>query len=125
MQVLLLSRDLLVLSQVQGAAERAGAGLEVAGDGAITAAKCGTRMIDLVVVDLSTPSLQIAELMAAIHQTSPPPRVCAFAPHVQEEKLNAARMAGCDEVVARGQLQAMLDRALSPQAEQDDMGTSR
>jgi hypothetical protein len=36
-------------------------------------------------------------------------RVVAFGPHVHEERLAAARNAGCDEVVSRGEFFARLD----------------
>jgi hypothetical protein len=41
------------------------------------------------------------------------PRVIAFGPHVHEERLQAARKAGCDEVVSRGQFFAQVEGMLA------------
>ena len=58
-----------------------------------------------VVIDLETPGLDIAALMSGLPAVDKP-RVVAFGPHVHERLLNAARDAGCDAVLTRGQITA-------------------
>jgi DNA-binding response OmpR family regulator len=114
MTVVLLSSDLAVLSRVEGAARRADQAVRQAASGAQAAGICANENVRLVVVDLSTPSLEIA---AVIHQLrnepSSAPRVIAFGPHVHEQRLAEARDAGCDLVVTRGQFFSQLDSLLS------------
>ena len=115
MNVLLLSRDLVISSQVEGAASRTGVAVTVCHDSAQATAICREQAIDLVLVDLSIASLNVADVVDSLRDASDHPiRICAFGPHVHEGKLQAAREAGCNEVISRGQLHATLDRVLRP-----------
>ena len=67
----------------------------------------------LVLVDLSTSGLKIGELLPKLRAVSPQARVIAFGPHVHTGLLAAAREAGCDLVVSRGELHARIDSYLS------------
>jgi DNA-binding response OmpR family regulator len=104
MNIVLVSRDLMLLSRTQGAATKTGATLrnatndEQARDWVAEADCCG------IVIDLRTPGLKIGELVSAIYETrgSEFP-VIACGPHVHEAALNAAREAGCSMVATRGQ----------------------
>jgi hypothetical protein len=55
-----------------------------------------------MIVDLETPGLDPAALMRELPASRP--RVIAFGPHVHKERLDAARQAGCDAVLTRGQI---------------------
>ncbi len=82
---------------------------------------------EIVIVDLSAPGVDIAQLMqtiAAGSSSSGPssdataaslvaPKVVAFAPHVHEQKLAAAQSAGCDAVLTRGQFDRSIADILS------------
>lgn len=90
-----LTADLMFAARIRGAAPDAAAVqslaklLEVAGP--------ATRM---VLVDL-----QAREAVAAVERvraSAPNARVVAFAPHVAEDVLAAARSAGADQVMTRG-----------------------
>jgi CheY-like chemotaxis protein len=56
-----------------------------------------------VVIDLETPGVDIADLVVAIRPQGDL-RVVAFGPHVHAARLEAARAAGCDAVLSRGQV---------------------
>jgi hypothetical protein len=109
--VLLLSTDLLVGSQVLGAARALGVAARqvqsLADLRAALASPAARVLVDLSLAGLNLPA--VVEL--ARDQPSPVP-VVAFGPHVQTGLLAAARDAGCDEVLARGQFTSQLGRVL-------------
>lgn len=93
-RVAALVLDLMFASRVRGAAPEAGIART---PGALLAAVGpGTR---LVLVDLQAAGA--LEAIRGVVQRSPAPRVVAWAPHVLEDVLEAAREAGA-EVMARG-----------------------
>jgi CheY-like chemotaxis protein len=106
MNVVLFSRDLMLLARTQGAANKTGATLlnatsdEQTLNWGTVANCCG------IVIDLRTPGLKIDELVSAIRETrgSEFP-IVACGPHVQDAALNAAREAGCSLVATRGQFE--------------------
>lgn len=106
MNVVLLSRDLMLLSRTQGAANKAGVTLrnatsdDQANNWAADSECCG------IIVDLRTPGLKIAELVADLRNSRGDAlAVVACGPHVQEASLAAAREAGCNVVATRGQFE--------------------
>ncbi len=106
--VVLLTTDLLLASRIQGAASGAGIALQTVLSVDQCATTCGTEQVTGLLLDLEHPGLNLSELWQRI------PRreqcwVVATGPHVQTERLAAARTAGCDEVLSRGRL----DRDLS------------
>jgi DNA-binding response OmpR family regulator len=114
MQVVLLSTDLMVVSRVQGAAARTGASVRVAADVPAAAKLHGDLPADLVIADLATSPLAIDSLISQLKANAKPPaRVVAFGPHVHEEWLAAARAAGCDVVMARGQFFSQVESLLA------------
>jgi CheY-like chemotaxis protein len=71
---------------------------------------CSGETPSLLIIDLSTPALDVAALMQQLRATgNAVPRTVAFGPHVHEERLAAAREAGCDQVLSRGEFFARLD----------------
>ena len=63
----------------------------------------------LVIVDLSTANLDVAALLKSLEGLADePPAVWAFGPHVHENRLEAARRAGCQLVLTRGQFHAQI-----------------
>ena len=108
--VLLYSADLMAASRVEGAAARAGVAFSTVSTPAQLAAKLDQETVQLVIVDLSSPGLDVSALVDTVRKGRPaPPPIIAFGPHVHEPLLAAAREAGCDEVVSRGQFFAKLD----------------
>ena len=112
MKLLLLSSDLMLASAAHGAASRHGAELRNAADANAVMAACQESDVRLVVVDLRTPGLDIGALANGLKQLDPAPHILACAPHVHEASLAAARAAGCDEVVSRGEVERRLDATL-------------
>ena len=64
--------------------------------------KAQGQSLDLVIIDLSLPRLDLRELIVGLRALPNPPRtIVGFAPHVQEAALLAAQQAGCDVVMPR------------------------
>jgi DNA-binding NarL/FixJ family response regulator len=123
-RVVLFSSDLMVVSRVEGAARNAGMSLQSVATIDALLSHCAATDVALLIVDLSTPSLDVAALVDSVKKgRAPAPAIVAFGPHVHESLLSAARAAGCDEVVSRGQffaqVEAILRRAITSQAAQD------
>jgi CheY-like chemotaxis protein len=111
--VVLFSRDLAVLSRVEGAAARVGKSVKSATTAAQALDICNGEECDTVLIDLSSPAIDISALVGQLKSMMPPStRTIAFGPHVHEDRLDAARRAGCDQVVSRGQFFAQLDTIL-------------
>ncbi|MGH7194079.1 MAG: hypothetical protein ACREJM_11205, partial [Candidatus Saccharimonadales bacterium] len=104
--------DLACLANVSGAAKRAGHELRTAMTvAAIDDKLAGAR---LVILDLNTGGLDLAELVAQLRARLPAgAAIWAFGPHVHESKLAEASAAGCERVLARGQFYARLDALLA------------
>jgi CheY-like chemotaxis protein len=113
MKVVLLSSDLVVASRVQGAAAQTGAEIRAASSAAAAIEICSKVQVDVLIVDLSMPSLDSTALVNQLRaDASRSVRVVAFGPHVHENRLAVAREAGCDLVVSRGKFFAEIDSIL-------------
>lgn len=119
LSILLVTRDLMVASRIAGAAAPIPAIVE-------TLAPAGTPRggpYDVVLVDLQTPGIAAADLVAAArsivaaHAHLRGGAVLAFGPHVATDRLAEASAAGADLVVSRGEvlgsLRAVIDRVRS------------
>jgi DNA-binding response OmpR family regulator len=114
MTVVLLTADLTVVSQVEGAATRVGTVLRAVSSESAAVELCIAEQAELLIIDLNAPSLNIKTIVEQVKTSaSAPPRIVAFGPHVHEERLAAAREAGCDEVVSRGRFLSQLDVLIS------------
>jgi DNA-binding NarL/FixJ family response regulator len=121
MHAVLLTGDLMVASRVAGAAARVGVSLETAATVERAVALCEQGRARLVLVDLSAPALKPRELVERLASVATVrPRIVAFGPHVHEALLSAAREAGCDEVVSRGEFFARLDAIVQCPDKGDD-----
>ncbi len=109
MSVVLLTNDLMFSSQVTVAAQQAGVTAQIAWNPQQLAEQATTAR--LVLLDL-TARFEPADVVAELKKMSPPPRVIAFGPHVQTERLHAASQAGCDAVLSRGEFHARLGEIL-------------
>jgi CheY-like chemotaxis protein len=113
MQVILVSVDIMLAATSGGIAGRHG--LEATGtvsaEQAIQLAE--SPFPQLVAIDLRLPGLDIESLVARLRRTNPRLKIVAFAPHVHEQSLAAAKAAGCDEVFTRGQFERRLEALLS------------
>jgi CheY-like chemotaxis protein len=100
--VLMITGDLVFSSRVTGVAETLGVRLQVepAFNGSIESRSIHETAV--LILDLSTPGLDVAAVMAALAEQARPV-VIAYAAHVAKSRLEEARAAGCDEVLTRGQ----------------------
>jgi len=113
MTIVLLSTDLMVVSRVEGAAAKSGQSHRAASNAIQAIDFCRAEPSGVLIVDLGMPTLDVNALVGELKAgAQAPPRIVAFGPHVHEERLAAARQAGCDEVVSRGQFFAQLDAIL-------------
>ena len=113
MTIVLLSGDLLIVSRVSGAAAQQGLAFKSAATAEQATELCRAHAARILIVDLSTPSLDVADLVAGVKNGDDnPPTIVAFGPHVHEKRLAAARDAGCDRVVSRGQFMSQLESLL-------------
>ena len=110
MSAVLLTTDLACLSSVTEMAKFYGLSVEPAmSPAALLKEDAGRR---LVLLDLNSPGIHPAELVPQIRSLQPSAVIIAFGPHVHEVKLSAARAAGCDEVLTRGQFHRTLGQIL-------------
>jgi len=109
---LLISADLFFSTKVTGTATQLGLFVDVVGDVARAVAKLKGKAYGCVIIDLSTPALDVAEVMSARTDKDNCP-VIAFGPHVLTARLNEAREAGCDEVMPRSKFSAVLPEILA------------
>ncbi|HWB11346.1 MAG TPA: hypothetical protein VG826_19105 [Pirellulales bacterium] len=108
--ILLITTDLACSSSVAGAAKRAGAELRTALGLAGIDAKLEPEAPALAILDLSTAGLNLQDLVPQLRaRLAEGGRIIAFGPHVHTARLGAAREAGCDLVVSRGEFHARLD----------------
>jgi CheY-like chemotaxis protein len=112
-KIVLFSVDLMLLSAAQGVADRQRATLVVTGDARAAVAAAGDAEARLAAIDLRAPGLDVGTLVAGLRSARQQPiHVLAGGPHVHEASLAAARAAGCDEVVTRGEFERRLDAAV-------------
>ncbi len=115
MTVLFLTSDLVFSSRVAASASQMGATLRTVMAPAKLADEFAAHPdVSLLLIDLYMPGLDIAavvvEARAAVSHSL---GIVAYGPHVHEDRLGAAREAGCDEVLTRGQFNSQIDAVLS------------
>ena len=108
---LLISRDLLFTSKVTGTASELGLTVQTVFDGPSAVARIAAEKVPAVFVDLAAPGLDLPGFMAALPAGNPP-AVIAFGSHVATAILQAAREAGCADVLPRSRFSAELPEIL-------------
>jgi DNA-binding response OmpR family regulator len=102
--IALLSNDLMFAPSVGAAASARGTSLRVATSPAELQTIAETSPLCLVIVDLATPGVDVASVVKQLRAaTTSSPAIIAFGAHVHAQMLDAARDAGCDDVLTRGQ----------------------
>lgn len=102
-KVVLLSTDLMISSLVSGAVGPLEATLVTVGT-AVSALEAIAGEEAILVIDLRLSGLDVGKLVASARQAGVSSlQIVAFGPHVHEANLAAAREAGCDAVLTRGQ----------------------
>ena len=113
-QGLILTRELFFGSKVTGTARELGFRVDMVSDVAQIRerlAQPGSNCRCLF-VDLALPGLSLDELLAGLPTGDARPKVIAFGAHVHAARLDAAREAGCDEVLPHSRLSATLPEIL-------------
>jgi CheY-like chemotaxis protein len=114
MAVLLVSRDLMGASRVEGAARLAGVEFRMVGSVDDAIEFCATTPVSLVMVDLTLAGLDVAVLVERLKcRETITTTIVAYGPHVHEAALEAAKSAGCDQVLSRGQFISQVDAIIA------------
>ena len=117
MAALALISELATQSQATAAATRSAAVLKTVASELALLAEAEQNPPGLVILDLSHPGLSAAELVPRLKALlGSQVTIVAFGPHVHHERLEAARQAGCDVVISRGQFHAQIDQILAQYA---------
>ncbi len=104
----------MTASQVAAAATRTGADYTSVTSVEALIESCEQAATDLVIVDLLLPGLDVANLVERLSAFENPPRqTIGFGPHVHAQRLAAARAAGLDAVLTRGDFHRRVDEILS------------
>ncbi len=108
---LLVSRDLFFTSKITGTAEMLEFEVQVVGDAQTAVQRVAEKPHACVFLDLADPVLDVTEFFAGLPADGRPP-VVAFGSHVATARLQAARDAGCDDVLPRSRFSASLPELL-------------
>lgn len=110
-QIVILCSDMLFLSKITGVAKH----LEFSYCTALSAKRASESIVEgaqqLLLVDLNQPDLNW-ETLTSIHERCSNVVSIAFGPHVDTERLEKARVAGCTQVLPRSQFSAQLPQLL-------------
>jgi CheY-like chemotaxis protein len=109
---LLISRDLFFTSKVTGTASALGVDVQVVGDAHSAAEQVGASDYRCIFIDLADIGLDVGAFFEALKGGLHPP-VIAFGSHVATARLQAAREAGCDEVMPRSRFSSSLQDLLT------------
>ncbi len=118
---LLISRDLFFISKVTGTAASLGIDMRVVADVQAAAQLANAERVQCVFVDLADEGLEIAEYFVGLKSGQPESGVSesarsapviAFGSHVATARLDAARDAGCTDVMPRSRFSASLPEVL-------------
>lgn len=105
MKLIILSRDLMFTSRLEGVARKLALTVAQASDMESAVAIVAAGDCRFLIVDLQLPNLDVKKLVDGVRASNAEPvQIIACGPHVHAQRLEAARQAGCDQVVSRGQL---------------------
>lgn len=105
--VLVVCKDLMFSSQLNGAVQRAGLVPQTCLGQKTAEASLAQHEIQWVIVDLEMEKLDLPKLRELTSC-----KLIAFGPHVHTERLESAQQAGFDAVLSRGQISSGLDQLL-------------
>ncbi len=114
-RILLLSKDLMITSRVAGVAKQQGVACQIA-ESVEELLETSPPESCWAILDLECPSLELPAAVQSLQDLQPRPgRIIAFGPHVKTQLLEAARRAGCDLVLTRGQFDRQITNLLRGQ----------
>ena len=105
---LLLSRDLIFTSKITGTARELGSQVTVAGNLALAEALIRDAAPRVVFVDLAAGEWTTREVLERLIRLAGAAPFVAFGSHVDTERLESARLAGCAQVLPRSKFTAQL-----------------
>ncbi len=109
----LLCDDMIFTSRITGTARELGLTVKPARTVETLLGLIGQQAPRCVIVDLSNPSLQLADLVGQLRQAcSSMPKIVAYGSHVDAATLRGAREAGCEPVLPRSKFVEELPQAL-------------
>jgi hypothetical protein len=110
--VLYLTSDLLFSSRVAGVARQIGIDLVVAGSRDKLRDLLEANHTSAIIVDLEHRDADPVQVIAMLETASRRPTTIGYGPHVKEPLLSAARDAGFDIVLSRGQFDQQIGHLL-------------
>jgi CheY-like chemotaxis protein len=114
MLIAFLTSDLVFPSRVAGVAQQLGLRMITATTADALLEKIAAEPAQIVLLDLNSPGVNPADVTPRVKSLPNPPRtIIAFGPHVHEQKLAAAKAAGCDLVLTRGQFDSQMHNLLA------------
>lgn len=116
---ILICDDLFFSSKVTGTAGVLGLKVDVVESIAELTARLAETAPQCVILDLSMQGLKPADVIAAL-PTENRPTVIAFGSHVMTEQLQAAKDAGCDEVMPKSRFSSELSDILRRNLSSED-----
>jgi len=108
----LLTTNVLFSSMVTGTASAQGHQVAVAENLAEALDLCRDRPCNYVIVDLGMSELSMQSAVSQLRALTGPIPMIAFGSHIDKERLDEARAAGCDEVMPRSKFSAELPALL-------------
>jgi CheY-like chemotaxis protein len=113
MSVIFFSTDLVFSSRLAAAADRQGIALVTVSSIDAALARLADGAVALAILDLSVSGLRPDDAVRRLREAQKNLALVAYAPHVHEERLQAARDAGCDLVLSRGGFDRQIDDLLA------------
>jgi len=111
-QGVILTHDLIFSTKVTSTARALGLEVSVAADLVRAAELCRDKRPGCVFIDLGVPDLDITAAVSQLRSTMGTVPTVAYGSHVDKARLDAARAAGCDEVLPRSRFSAELSALL-------------
>ena len=106
----MLTNDVMFSSRVTSAARTSNASVEVAQTTGVLSER---EDVSLAMIDLELfPIDKLASLVSELRQRSAAIHIVAYGPHVDDALLAAARDAGCDRVLTKGQFSQQINSLL-------------
>lgn len=113
MTALFLTADLVFSSRASSAGRAAGVTVQCTASLEQFTSSAQNAAVRLILVDLTTPGCDIKAIAQSLAGLPHASRVVAYAPHVMNGVLQAARDAGCAQVLTRGQFHSQLETIIA------------
>jgi DNA-binding NarL/FixJ family response regulator len=99
--IVALAADMIFASKIRGTADAVGVPVMVVTTAGRLIEALKTILPRLVLIDLDTRGLDIGGVIADVREASPDAEILAYVSHVRVDAIEAARVAGAHQVLAR------------------------